>query len=73
MTTESILIEKNKTIKHSLRILSKVGRKCLIVVTKKNILLGTLSDGDIRKAILKGRDINTPIDKIYNKNPYFFL
>ena len=72
MKTESILIEKNITIKDSLRILSKVGRKCLIVVSKKNILLGTLSDGDLRKAILKGKDINTKIDKIYNKNPYFF-
>ena len=72
MKTESILIEKNKTIKDSLRILSKAGRKCLIVVSKNNILLGTLSDGDLRKAILKGKDINTSIANIYNKNPYFF-
>ena len=32
--------------------MSRAGEKCLVVVDKKNKLLGTLSDGDVRKAIL---------------------
>ena len=38
-----------------------------------NTFLGTISDGDIRKAILNGVDLNQKISKIYNSNPFYFL
>ena len=36
-------------------------------------ILGTLSDGDIRKAILKNFDLTQRIEFIYKKNPYVLL
>ena len=66
------LIQNNKTIKDALGMLSISGQKCLIVVSKNSTLLGTLSDGDIRKSILKGQDINDTINSIFNKRPSFF-
>ena len=45
-------IFKNKTIRDAFVLLNKNARRCLIVVDKNNKLLGTLTDGDIRKYLL---------------------
>ncbi len=57
------------TLHQAMKKLSKAGEKCLVVTDEKNFLLGTLSDGDVRKGILKGATINDPISAIYKKNP----
>ena len=36
-------------------------------------LVGTVSDGDIRKSILKGIDLNSNISKIYNKKSFHLI
>ena len=46
---KNITIDENDTIKNSIKKLNLSGKRTLIVVDKKNKLLGTLSDGDIRK------------------------
>ena len=54
-----------------LKQMSATGEKCLVVVDKKNKLLGTLSDGDIRKAILKGKINKGKISEYFQKKPIF--
>ena len=66
-------IEIGKSIKDALKKLRKNGYKCLVVVNSKDIFLGTISDGDLRNAILNDNSINSKIDKHVNKNPYFIL
>ena len=67
-----LLINKDFTIKKTFKHLNNTSYKCLIIVEKKtNILLGTISDGDIRRAILKKININSSIKLIYNKKPFF--
>ena len=68
---KNLLIRPNSSIKDVLKQLSKAGEKCLVVVNKANKLLGTISDGDVRKAILKGKYPNNTINKFYQKNPTF--
>ena len=53
---KDIIVNHNITFKVAFKILNKTGQKCLVVSDENNILLGTLTDGDIRKAILKGVD-----------------
>lgn len=44
-----------------------------VVVNEKSQILGTVTDGDIRRGILRGLDINTaPVTEIMNKNPVVF-
>ena len=57
------------TIRQAMKILNKTAEKCLLVVDEKDKLLGTLTDGDIRKSLLKGRAIGDEIHEIYNTNP----
>lgn len=61
----------NSSIRKVITQLNKSGRKCLIVSNNKNILLGTISDGDVRKAILSGNNLSTKINDTYNKHPIF--
>ena len=42
-----------------------------IVTNKKETLLGTINDGDVRRAILKNAKLSSTILKYYKKNCYF--
>ncbi len=66
-------IKPSVSIKEAIKNLNKTGRKCLIVSDKNRILKGTLSDGDIRKAILNGYKIETEIHKIYNRKSKYLI
>ncbi len=68
----SLIINKEAKIKEALIQMKKVKSKSLVVSDKEK-LLGTLSDGDIRSSFLKGFQINNSIIKIYNKKPTFFF
>ena len=43
----------------------------VIVIKKEGQVLGTVTDGDIRRAILKGIELNSSVDNIMNKNFVF--
>ena len=64
-------INSKCSIHEALQQLSDIGEKTLTVINNKSKLIGTLSDGDIRKAILKGANINFNINKIFNPKPFF--
>ena len=67
---EKIKITKDATIKQALKIISDGAIQIAIVVDKKGVLLGTLTDGDIRRGFLKGLDINSSINSIVYKKPF---
>lgn len=62
------LIKVNTTIKEAMDKLEEIKPKILFVV-EKNRLIGTLTDGDIRRAIIKGNSINDKVDVALNSNP----
>ena len=66
---KKIFIYPSASIKDALKQLSKSGKSCLIVVNKANKLLGTLTDGDVRRVILKGKFLKDKISDIYQKRP----
>ena len=66
---KNIIISKKTKIKIALKILNNAQSKCLVVVNSKkdNIYLGTITDGDIRRALIKKISLNNTVEKIYNK------
>ena len=46
--------------------------RCLVVVDAFNKMMGSLSDGDIRRSN-KGKKITSKITFIYKKKPHFFF
>jgi len=57
------------SIREAMRKLSATGEKCLVVIDRDQKILGTLSDGDLRKAILKGKDVNDSINGNFQTYP----
>ncbi len=49
--------------------IDKNSREFVIVVDKNFKILGTVTDGDIRRAILKAIDLKQPVKKIMNPHP----
>lgn len=64
-----IKILPTSTIKEALNIIDTGAIKIAIVVDQDDTLLGTITDGDIRRAILKGMSLDDPISEIYFKTP----
>ena len=66
---QDITVKLDITIREAMKKLNKTGRKCLVIVDKNNLLLGTLSDGDLRKTILRGSSVDDSIKDVYQSNP----
>jgi len=67
------IISEKKTIKDAVEILDNNKSKVLIVVDKQNKLIGSITDGDIRRKILSSAslNINDSILEIVNHKSFF--
>lgn len=66
------LIRNTHSLKTAFKKIALTGEKCLIVISKKKKFLGTLSDGDLRKAVLSGMQLTHKINDIYNNKAIFY-
>lgn len=66
-------ISLHENIFHALKIMKLNSSKCLVVIDKNLKFIGTLSDGDIRRAILKNISLDNKVQKIYNKKSFFLF
>jgi dTDP-glucose pyrophosphorylase len=62
------ILPESSTFGQAIRNLDQVGIKIVLVVDKANKLIGTISDGDIRRGLLEGMDLNSPIASIIHHN-----
>ncbi|MFB3850642.1 MAG: nucleotidyltransferase family protein [Acidobacteriota bacterium] len=65
---KNILLSENSEIKDALVSLEKSGQKICFIVSTSEKMVGTLSDGDIRKGLLKGFTLKTKVVDVMNKN-----
>lgn len=68
---KDITIHPKATIKEAMEALDKTAEKVLLVVDEHQALIGSLTDGDIRRYILKGHDLSGTIHNAYNREPIF--
>ena len=64
------LVKKNCTIKKAMQTLESSTKKIICVVNKNKNLLGTVTDGDIRRSVLNGIDENKEVISIAKKKPF---
>jgi dTDP-glucose pyrophosphorylase len=55
------------TLKNAIRNLDESGLQIILVVSADGTLIGTITDGDIRRGLLRGLDMNSPIDSIIHR------
>ena len=68
-SVEELKLTVNSTIKEALQLIDSGATKIAIVVDADDVLIGTLTDGDIRRAILSGIALDQSIDGVFNTNP----
>lgn len=62
------ILPASATVEQAIRNLNDVSIKLTMVVNEAGALLGTISDGDIRRGLLKGLDLNSPITSVIRHN-----
>lgn len=75
MSFKKFIIKHNSTIHKALEKLQNLTTKTklLLVVNNSNKLLGTLTDGDIRRALLNGYIISDNIGNAFKNKPLYFF
>ncbi|MED1801458.1 nucleotidyltransferase family protein [Brevibacillus porteri] len=65
----NILISPTTPILKAIEIIDAGARQLALVVDDDNRLLGTVTDGDIRRGLLKGKLLNDPVEGVMNSYP----
>ena len=67
-----ITVKRGDSIKQTMRTIDREGLGIAFIVDENNKFLGLVTDGDIRRAILSGINIEkTSIEQVMNRNPIF--
>jgi dTDP-glucose pyrophosphorylase len=64
-------VKSDETIINCIKIINNTHKEFVYVVNKKKQLIGILTDADVRRAILKKKELKDSIKGIFNKNPKF--
>ena len=65
---KSLLICPATSIKHAMQKLNETAKKILFVVDEHNRLLGTINDGDIRRALINGSKFDYHVGNVMHKS-----
>lgn len=66
---QSFIVSENDTIVEALRVIDSNRQGFAIVTDNSDTVIGVLSDGDIRRGILKGVPVDEQVAAVYTKNP----
>lgn len=65
-----ILIHPDAVVRDAVEAINRGGQQICLVVDEDNTLLGTVSDGDIRRSLLKGIDMEASVTGVMNASPH---
>lgn len=63
------VILSGASIRDALQVMDKSALQIVFVVDEDNCLLGVVTDGDIRRSILRGEELSTPVKIVMNVHP----
>lgn len=66
---KSVVLSTGTTMKEALAIIDKGAMQIALVVDGNDHLLGTVTDGDVRRALLRGEPLDTLVRSFMNPNP----
>ena len=66
---KKILIAPQTEIHKAIEMIEKNALQIALVIDQDHKLLGTVTDGDVRRGLLKGIPLDSPVRQIMNKNP----
>lgn len=66
---QSVLTGPETSLQDAIAVLDRGGRQIAIVVDPQQRILGTLTDGDVRRALLRQVSLDTPVSKVMASSP----
>jgi dTDP-glucose pyrophosphorylase len=66
---KQVLVLTGTSIREAVQTIDAGSMQIVLVVDGDRVLLGTVTDGDIRRGILKGLPLDGPVDAIMNREP----
>jgi dTDP-glucose pyrophosphorylase len=66
---KNILIPLHSTIAQTIAVIDKGAMQLALVVDEQNRLLGVVTDGDIRRALIRHQSMDSTIENVMNKSP----
>jgi dTDP-glucose pyrophosphorylase len=66
---EQILIRSDATLKTTIEVIDRAALQIALVVDENNRLIGVVTDGDIRRALIRGLGLDTAVSEVMNKRP----
>lgn len=66
---KSAVVSLSASVQDAIHNLNNVGIQIVLVCDDRNSLIGTISDGDIRRGLLKGLQLNSSIDSVIRRDP----
>ena len=66
-------ISPNKFVRDALAVIESSKEKIALVLDENQKLIGTITDGDIRRALLKGLSLDDKVSEVMNKHPITML
>ena len=67
------IVKIDNKLEHAIKKMNQYGLKILLCVDLNDKLIGTLSDGDIRRYLENNSDLDVKISLLCNKNPTYFF
>mgnify|MGYP006074553605 CR=1 FL=1 len=64
-----VLVKDSTSLQRAIEVLDEFGLRIVLVVDDADILLGTVTDGDVRRALLRSLPMDTPVNEVMNRNP----
>jgi len=64
------VLPANASVKEVIQKLQDTSLKIVLILDLKNKFLGTITDGDVRRGLLSGIDIDSKIENLIHKNPF---
>ena len=65
----NVLIRPDQPIRDALELIDKESLRIALVIDNNFLLLGVITDGDIRRGLLNNLNLESPVSKVMNINP----
>ena len=66
---KKITVHPEARIREVMEVIDSAAHQFALVTNSDDILIATVTDGDIRRGLLKGVDLTAPVSEVMNRNP----
>jgi nucleoside-diphosphate-sugar epimerase len=66
-----VVVERSTSLERAMEHVDRSGLGLVVVVDEDRRLLGTATDGDVRRGILDGVSLDAPVERVMNEDPVF--